>query len=143
MKPFIFLLCVMSSFGAYSQTDTPEQQLSKLEDTRLKAIVDKDSVALSSLYDAAYRGILTSGREVNKAQVTKFQLSGNAFVKISIENVKPTLHGNVGITTGTQVNRSKAGTILGQSKFMRVYLKKENGWKIIYSQGTLIAGEEM
>jgi hypothetical protein len=140
MKSLILVLFIITSFGAYSQT---EAELVKLEDQRMKAIIARDSVTLSSMYDAAYRGVLTTGREVTKKEVIEFQLASNPYIKITIEGVKATLHGNVAITTGVQVNRSKSGTLLGRSKFVRTYLKKDNGWKIIYSQGTLIAGEEM
>ena len=143
MKYLLCLLFAIVFFGSNAQTETPEQTLSKLEDQRLKAIISRDSLTLFSLYDVTYRGILTNGREVNKAGVIEFQLASNPYIKISIENVKPSVQGNVGIVTGKQVNRSKAGTILGQSKYVRVYLKKDNAWKIIFSQGTLIAGEEM
>lgn len=143
MKYVLQLLLIMAFFGGYSQTETPEQALIKLEDLRLKAIISRDSITLSSLYDAAYRGTLTNGRDVTKAEVIEFQLANNPNIKITIENVQPSVHGNVGIVTGKQVNRSKSGTILGRSKFMRVYLKKDNTWKIIYSQGTLTAEDGM
>ncbi len=134
---FVFLLSAIIVNG-YAQKDAPEQALVRLEDQRLKAIIDRDSVTLSSLYDDHYRGVLTTGKQVNKIGVMEFQLSNNPYVKISIENVEAVIYGNVGITTGKQVNRSKSGTILGQSKFIRVYLRNGNGWKIIQSQGTLM-----
>ena len=138
MKYFLNLLFVIIFFGAYSQTETPEQALVRLEDQRLKAIVNRDSITLSNLYDDGYKGVLASGRTVNKAGVLEFQLSSNPHVRITIEGVQASAHENVGVVTGKQVNRSKSGTILGQSKFIRVYLKIGNTWKIIHSQGTLV-----
>ncbi len=143
MKYLLLLLFAMVSFGGYSQTETPEQTLIKLEDQRLKAIINRDSITLSSIYDDSYHGVLASGRAVNKTGVIEYQLSNNPLVKISIEDVKASVYGNVGITTGKQFNRSKSGTVLGHSRFIRVYLKKGNAWKIIHSQGTLYAEDEM
>ena len=143
MKHIFILLLALTGLGAYAQTESPEQALAKMEDQRLKAIINKDSVALSALYDDKYTGVLTSGRAVNKAGVMKFQMTNNPLVQITIEDVKANIYNNVGITTGRQVNRSKSGTTLGQSKFVRVYLKTGNSWKIVHSQGTLITEEQM
>jgi hypothetical protein len=80
---------------------------------------------------------------VNKAGVIEFHLATNPYNKISIEDVKSTVYGNFAYTTGKQVNRSKTGTIFGRSKFIRIYAKKDNTWKIITSQGTLVIDGEM
>src|SRR6185295_6452595 len=91
MKFLLQLLFIVAFFGAQAQTETPEQTLTKLEDQRLKAVIGRDSVALNALYDATYRGILTTGREVTKAGVIEFQLTNNPYIKLSIENVKATV----------------------------------------------------
>jgi hypothetical protein len=142
MKLALIILLGIAPVAAYSQkTEATEQMLTSLEQDRLKAIVARDSVKLSAMYDDKYNGVLTNGREVTKAGVIEFQMASNPHITISIEAVKAFVYGTVGVTKGTQVNRSKSGTILGQSKFIRVYQKAGNNWKIIYSQGTLMAEE--
>jgi len=132
---FIFSLIVLES---YAQTETPEQVLAKMEDKRIAAVISRDSVTLLSLYDESYRGVLTNGRHVTKSGVLRFQLTNNPNIKITIEEVEATIHGGgVGVVTGKQVNRSKSGNLLGQSRFVRVYEKFGNDWRIVYSQGTL------
>ena len=139
MKYAFLVLLGLACTSGYSQKETPEQLLASLEQQRLKAIISHDSVGLASLYDDKYNGVLTNGREVNKAGVVEFQLASNPRVTITIEEVKAFVYGDVGITKGMQVNRSKTGTMLGHSKFIRVYQKNGNNWKIIYSQGTIVA----
>ena len=143
MKYVLLLFLVVVCFVSYAQTESPEQQLIKLEDQRLKAIVNKDSAFLYSIYDEKYEGVLNTGRTINRTEVVRFQISNNRFINIKIEDVKATIYGNVGITTGRQVNQAKSGSVLGQSKFIRVYVKSGNTWKIINSQGTLIISEGM
>ncbi len=143
MRYLLHILFATVFFAAHSQTETLEQTLIKLEDQRLKAIINRDSITLSNLYDVSYQGILPSGRTVNKAGVIEYQLSTNPNNKISIEDVKATVYGNFAVTTGKQVNKSKSGAIFGRSKFTRIYVKKDNAWKIISSQGTLVIEDEM
>lgn len=83
--------------SGYAQSD--EQTLVKLEDQRLKAIIGRDSVTLSALYNDSYKGILTTGSNLTKKGVMEFQLASNPYVKMSIEGVEATVYGNVGITT--------------------------------------------
>lgn len=107
MKYTLQILLVLFFTRGYSQqSPSPEQILVKLEEQRLKAIQNRDSVTLSSLYDDRYNGVLTTGRQVVKSGVIEFQLASNPHVKISIEDVKASIYGDVGITTGKQVNRS-------------------------------------
>jgi len=143
MKYLLLLSLVVVCFVSHAQSESPEQQLIKLEDQRLKAVVNKDSAFLYSLYDDKYEGVLTTGRPVNKTEVVRFQLSNNKLINIKIEDVKASIYGNVGITTGKQVNQTKSGNVLGQSKFVRIYVKTGNSWKIVHSQGTLIISEGM
>jgi len=138
MKSLFVLIFFSILIEGYSQTETPEQTLVKMEDKRIKAILARDSMTLISLYDERYRGVLASGVPVTRAGVIEYQLASNPHLNISIEQVEATVHGDVGIVTGVQMNRSKAGTLLGHSKFIRVYKKATNTWRIIYSQGTLV-----
>ena len=143
MKCLLHLLFATSFFSLYAQTKTAEQTLMKLEDQRLNAILKRDSITLHNLYDDTYQGILPSGRLVNKTGVIEFQLSSNPYNKISIEDVKVTVYGNFAVTMGKQVNRSRTGAIFGYSRFTRIYINKDNVWKIISSQGTLVFDDEM
>ncbi len=138
MKSLIVFIFLSVLIKGYAQTETPEQALARMEDKRIQAVVGHDSLTLATLYDDSYRGVLTTGRSVKKSGVIGYQLSNNPYIKISIEGVEATIHEDMGVVTGRQVNRSKSGTILGQSKFVRVYKKFGTAWRIVYSQATLV-----
>jgi hypothetical protein len=127
--------------AAYAQTEPPEQWLLKLEDQHLQAMVKRDSAALNSLYDPAFHGVMATGQAVDKTKVVEFLTSGSPHIQISIEDVKSKVAGSLGWTTGKHVSKSKSGSIIGQTRFLRIYHKSGNAWRIIESQGTVIIVE--
>lgn len=137
MKTILVLFCVLFSLPVWSQ-DAPEQTLIRMENEGLDAIVRKDTSMISKLYDDSFQGVLASGHAVNKAGVIEFHLSGSPHIQIGIDDVKAIAFGDVGITTGKLINRSKSGTVIGQSRFMHVYRKTSTGWRIIRGQGTIV-----
>src|SRR5690242_18423810 len=100
MKLVSVILFGIISISAWSQTETPEQLLARLEQDRLKAILARDSAKLSAMYDDHYNGVLTNGKEVNKAGVIEYQLATNPHLNVSIEGVKAFIYGTVGVTKG-------------------------------------------
>jgi len=137
MKTILVLFCWLAALPVWSQ-ETPEQSLVRIENEGLEAIIRKDTSMISKMYDEAYQGVLASGHAVNKAGVIEFHLSGSPHIKIGIDDVKAIVFGDIGITTGKLINRSKSGTVIGQSRFMHVYRKNGESWRIIRGQGTIV-----
>jgi hypothetical protein len=137
MKSVLFFL-VCSSVVLCQAQESPEQTLLKLEDQRLKAIVNKDTATIMKIYDDRYQGVLASGQSVDKTKLIEFHLSGSPHITLSMEDVKASAYGNIGVTTGKQLNKAKSGHVIGQSKFIRVWQKNGDKWTVIRSQGTIV-----
>lgn len=137
MKHTLFILALSLAQLAQAQTDSPEWLL-KLEDEHLQAMVSRDSAKLNSLYDAAFHGALATGQSVDKIKVVEFLTSGSPHIQLAISDVKAKMAGAFGWTTGKLVSKSKSGSIIGQTRFLRIYHKQANAWRIIESQGTII-----
>ncbi len=137
MKSLFVIFFCLSVISCLAQ-ETPEQTLVRIENERMQAILKKDTATIAKIYDDSYQGVLASGHAVDKAGVIEFHLSGSPHIQIGIEDVKASVYGTIGVTTGKQVNKSKSGTIIGQSRFMRVYQKNGTNWRIIRSQGTIV-----
>src|SRR5262245_52693984 len=105
----------------YAQTDPPEQWLLKLEEQHLQAMISRDSSQLNSLYDPAFHGVLATGQSVDKPKVVEFLTSSSPHIQLAIEDLKSKVAGPLGWTTGKQVSRSKSGSIIGQTRFLRIY----------------------
>jgi Domain of unknown function (DUF4440) len=133
---FGFLFC-LSILPCQAQV-TPEQTLLQMEERRLLAIINKDTAAITKIYDDRYQGVLASGQSVDKTRLLEFHLSGSPHITLSMEDVKASVYGSIGVTTGKQLNKARSGHIIGQSKFIRIYQKNGDTWTIIRSQGTIV-----
>ncbi len=139
MIRFKFLLLVVVCSPGFSQT--PEQDIMKIEGQHVEAIGTRNHDVLTSLYDDQYHGVLASGHTVDKTKMVEFLETSSPHITLGVEDLKVTAYGTVAVVTGKTVNRSKSGTVIGQSRFIRIYLKKGDQWKIIESQGTVIIQE--
>jgi hypothetical protein len=135
----LLLLIVNLSYG--QSASAAEQALLNIETKRLEAVAARNHEFLANLYDETFHGIIASGHEVDKVKMLEFLESYNPYVIQSLENVKARVDGTIAVTTGKLVNKSKSGSIIGQTRFMHVYQKKGDQWKMIESQGTLVIQE--
>ncbi len=134
----LLILCT-SSFGQAAME--PDKELLILETQRLAAIVAHNHDFLINMYDDEFHGVIASGHAVDKIKMIEFLESGSPLVIQSVEDVRARIFGAVAVTTGKLVSKSKSGSIIGQSRFTHVYLKKNDHWKMIEGQGTVIIQE--
>ncbi len=135
----LLLLSYAMSFG--QSADPNNEIMVNLENKRLEAVASRNHEYLVNLYDDSFHGIIASGHEVDKVKMLEFLESYNPYVIQTIENVKAHVFGAIAVTTGKLVNKSKSGSVIGQTRFLHVYQKKAEHWKMIESQGTLIIQE--
>lgn len=135
--PLLFLL--NTSFG--QSGSGAEQDLLNIESKRLEAIVSRNHDFLTNLYDDEFHGVIASGQSLNKAKIIEFLETSNPHVIQSIEDLKAKVYDAVAVTTGKLVSKSKSGSIIGQSRFTHIYLRKNDQWKMIEGQGTVIIQE--
>ena len=109
-----------------------------LETQLTEAIANHNDTFLQNLYDDRYHGVTPSGSIVDKNQWLELLKTNNPYVIFNTENVKATLHGTTAIVTGTLMGKSKSGSIIGQSRFIHVFIKHSDHWKIVEEQSTLV-----
>ncbi len=142
MGRFSFILFFFAFIPSFSQTTvSPEQAIQTLEGKLIEGIGTRNHDVLMSLYDDQYHGVLASGHTVDKAKMVEFLETSSPHILVGVEDLKVTIYGTLGVTTGKIVSRSKSGSVIGQSRFIRVYQKKGDQWKIVESQGTVIIQE--
>ena len=135
MLTFCLLICATVSFCQSTATDP---QLVKTENKFFEAIATRNYTEIESFYDDAFSGILSSGKVVDKSQMVEYQKTNDGVVVKSFQELKTTIYGEVAISTGIEVNKTKSGSNLGQIRFTRIYVKRNNEWKIINCQYTAI-----
>lgn len=142
MKRAYFLIVLFVGLATISQgQESPEQAILKIENQLLEAIVARNHDALASFFDDQFHGVLASGQTVNKTRILEFLETSSPHIILSLDDLKSTVYGTTAIVTGKVVSKSKSGTTIAQSRFIRIYLKKGDTWKIIESQGTVIIQE--
>src|SRR5262245_38411149 len=126
--------------AAFSYAQTPdEQQILDIEVKRSDAIANHDRAFLSSLYDERFHGITALGVTINKQELLDILDSNNPHVVFGTEEMKASIHGDAAVLTGKLISKSKSsGHVLGQTRFIHVYVKRTDGWRILEAQATVI-----
>lgn len=137
-KIFILLLIVTSASRSYAQNSSDERILLGLETQLTEAIAAHKDVFLQNLFDDSYHGVTPSGAVVDKAKWLELLKTNNPYVIFSTEDVKATIYGTTAVVTGRLLGKSKSGSIIGQSRFLHVFIKKNDQWKIVEEQSTLV-----
>jgi hypothetical protein len=137
-KYYLLLVTFYVSTFCSGQSTASDPQLAQTENQFFTALKTKNFTGLETLYDNSFYGILTTGKKVNKAAMVEFQKSNDSLIAKSFENLETRIFGEVAISTGIEINSSKTGTKLGQLRFIRIFVRKNNVWTIIQSQFTTI-----
>lgn len=129
-------------FSDNAQTTLPEEKiLLDIENQRNEAIATHNDAFLSNLYDEQFHGVNSSGAVVQRTMLLEFFKSNNPFVVFSTDEMKAAVYGTTAVVRGKLISKSKSGNILGQTRFLHVYLKKDNQWKIIEGHDTGVIKE--
>ena len=132
---FLFIAAALIS---QAQSSGEERTLLGLETQLTEAIAHHNNVFLNNVFDDRYHGVTPAGVEVDKVKWLELLKTNNPFVVFSINEVKVTIFGSTAVVTGKLVGKSKAGSIIGQSRYLHVFIKHGDHWKIIEEQSTLI-----
>ena len=137
-KLFVLSFILGGSIICNAQSAADERVLLGLETQLTEAIASHKDVFLNNLFDDSYHGVTPNGAVVNKTQWLELLKTNNPYVIFSIEEVKATVLSGTAVVTGKLVGKSKSGTVIGQSRFLHVFVKRSDQWKIIEEQSTLI-----
>jgi uncharacterized protein (TIGR02246 family) len=125
-----------------AQAENVEQTIRRLDSERSQAIVLGDTATLERIYADDYSSVGTSGAVRNKAQAIADNKSGSLKIESqSFDNVNVRVYGDAAVITGvvTQKGRDKGKDISGQSRFTRVYVKRNGQWRIVAGHSSRLA----
>ncbi len=140
MTRIYFLLAIhFILYKSFAQSQSDEQKIiMELEKERQHAIAMRDEAKLKELLDDAYYGVTATGQLANKNEQLAIYKSTNSFITNTPENVSVTIVDNSAVVTGTMISKAKSGAIVGQTRFLYVYIKHGNQWKIKMGQETIV-----
>jgi ketosteroid isomerase-like protein len=118
------------------------REFEEIERSRSHALKMADLAALDRLYDAAFVGISASGRLLRKADlIENVRTRGIQDTTFTADEIEVRIVDKIALVMGRIVGRSSAGTLVREGRFLHVYTKGEQGWKLVAAQATPIVHE--
>ena len=142
MKKLTFVILFATVALICQAQSADEKVLLELEKQLTEAIASHKTDVLNKLFDDRYHGVTPAGAVVDKTKWLQLLNTNNPYIIFTTEDVKATVYGTTAVVTGKVVGTSKTGTIIGQSRFIHVLIKRSDHWKIIAEQGTVIIQAE-
>lgn len=142
----VTLAAVSSSFGQsnsptpWEKPATPDtEELIVLEKQRSEAIAKHDADFLNRIYADDFRGVTAIGYEVDKAKLLDVFKRDNPQVKFEIDQLQARVLGNAAVVQGRLTGKEVAsGKTVHESKYMHVYMREGDQWRIVAGQGTVM-----
>ena len=140
---FLLLLALIGlSQAADSGRSADEQQIRKIEQEWLEAIVKRDAAYLEKIEAPDFMVTGPSGRTLDKKADIKDTTSGATnFQSMKIERLKVRLYGDTAIANGiAQVKATTNGKDeTGTYAWTDVFVKMEGAWRAVSGQVTAVA----
>ena len=142
MKKLILLLLVLLfNHCIRAQVADDEKIILDLEKQKGSAIILHNDAFLNNLIDESFRGVTAIGSVIHKAEQLEIYKTNNPYVIFSTEELHVSVNNNMAVVTGKLVSKSKSGTVIGQSRFLILYTRRNNQWKITFGQETGVIKE--
>ena len=142
MKKLILLLLVLLfNHCIRAQVADDEKIILDLETQKGSAITLHNDAFLNNLIDESFRGVTAIGSVIHKAEQLEIYKTNNPYVIFSTEELHVSVNNNMAVVTGKLVSKSKSGSVIGQSRFLILYTRRNNQWKITFGQETGVIKE--
>src|SRR5215510_586349 len=145
MKRFLVItfLAVAMPLLAFAQTankksgSKTEEEIMKMEDQWVQSRAAKDPTVSKDLLADDYLGATPTGQAQTKQQFIDAVTAGTLFAgKAEMMDRKVRIYGDTAVSTGFVT-----GVVgVNKSRYIRVYVKRNNKWRLVASQGTRVEG---
>jgi len=143
MKRFLVVttLAVAMPLIAFGQaankksSSNAEEEIMKIEDQWVQSRATKDPTMAKDLLTDDYLGANVSGQAQTKQQVIDGVTAGTVFAgKAVMTDRKVRIYGDTAVSTGVVTGVVGADKV----RYIRVYVKRNNKWRQVASQGTRV-----
>jgi len=145
MKRFlvVMVLVVVMPLLAFGQaankksSSKAEEEIMKIEDQWVQSRATKDPTMAKDLLSDDYLGANLTGQTMNKQQTIDGITAGTLFAgKAEMTDRKVRIYRDTAVSTGVVT-----GVVgVDKSRYIRVYVKRNNKWRMVASQGTRVEG---
>ncbi len=147
MKQFLVvtLLAVAMPLLAFGQATSTkaegEAEIMKMEDQWVQSRAAKDPTVTESLLADDLLGAGPNGQALTKQQYIDLVMAGNfAAGKAEQSDRKVRIYGDTAISTGVVTGVGPKGT--DKVRYLRVYVKSNNKWKLVALQGNRVVDNQ-
>ena len=135
---FLAVAMPLLAFGQASNKKSnskAEEEIMKLEDQWVQSRATKNPTMAKDLLSDDYLGANITGQAMNKQQVIDGVTSGALFAgKAEQTDRKVRIYGDTAVSTGVVT-----GVVgMDKSRYIRVYVKRNNKWRLVAAQGTRV-----
>src|SRR5262245_10270403 len=143
MKRFLVItfLAVAMPLLAFAQTANKksggkaEDEIMKLEYQWVQSRAIKDTTVSKELLADDYLGAIPTGQAMNKQQFIDAVTAGTLFAgKAEMTDRKVRIYGETAVSTGFHTGAVGGGKV----RYIRVYVKRNNKWRLVAAQGTRV-----
>jgi ketosteroid isomerase-like protein len=135
MASLLLLAAVSAHAGPHSKSQTGVvEEIRKVDQERIRAQVNADSVALDRIYADDFIGVGPSGTLRTKKEVLADFASGSLrFQSITTDDVRIRVYGNAAVETGlsTMKGQDAEKIVPEENRFTRVWIKQGSRWRLV------------
>ena len=145
MKQFLvvtFLAVAMALLASGQATNkksssNAEEEIMKIEDQWVQSRATKDPTVTKDLLSDDFLGATMAGQTMNRQQQIDAVTAGTLFAgKGEMTDRKVRIYGDTAVSTGVVTGVVGAD----KSRYIRVFVKRNNKWRLVAAQGTRVEG---
>jgi len=121
--------------SAYSRT---ARHILAIERDRSAAIARHDTAGLANIYAPDFRGVAANGRRVDRDALFAVFMLDNPSARFAIDELEVRDFGNTATVTGRLRTLGPGGQVVGESRYLHVYLRRGLHWWIVAAEGTAV-----
>ena len=120
-------------------SDELVREFEEIERRRSHALKVADLAALDRLYDGAFVGISAAGDLVRKDDLIRnVRARGSQDTTFTAHELEVRLVDGVALVVGRIVGKDTGGKVIREGRFLHVYGRSGQGWKLLAAQATPI-----
>jgi ketosteroid isomerase-like protein len=115
------------------------RRLLAMEVERSAAIARHDTAWLATLYAPDFQGVSANGRRVDRAALFAVFSRDNPDSRFLIDELAIRDFGEAVTVTGRLRTITLAGEVVGESRYLHVYVRRGGQWWMVAAEGTAVA----
>jgi len=141
---FLFVVGAQAQTPAQTETGKVEQELIKLENQWVDAMLKRDVAFLDRTLADDFLGTGINGRVETKAEsLASMKSSEYVITSLVIDDVKVRVYGDAAVVTGRSTGKEtyKGKDVSGQTRWTDTFIKRDGRWMCVATHNSRIAQE--